>query len=98
MIMTIKEPFDGNFHPDLEGEALKEKYDFLCPKCGADIGLKPSIMMTAFGWNVGSGTCPKKECGAFFHLEINDTNDGANVILNDDYFKLMEQRKNEKRT
>lgn len=47
---------------------FKKRYDFECPKCGAKLWAKPSMMMTCFGRNSGCGSC--LDCGEFLHLEI----------------------------
>jgi hypothetical protein len=70
-----KKPFDGNFHPSVVGEPLKDRYDFYCP-CGESLYLKPSLLME-MGLNRGGCTCPN--CQTLLELEVNDTNDGANA-------------------
>jgi len=49
-------------------EYWKKRYDFTCPTCGATLWAKPSMMMTEFGINSGTGSCLK--CKTFLHLEI----------------------------
>lgn len=45
----------------------KNAYDFICPKCGCDQYLKPSMAMQS-GINSGHGSC--LECKTFLHLKI----------------------------
>ena len=76
-------------------ECFKKSYDFTCSNCGHEQWAKPSMMMTQFGINSGSGSCLK--CGEFLHLEIEGGIDGENMIsmLWDDFLKKI-KLKNEK--
>jgi len=68
-------------------KTFKERYDFVCCNCGAELWAEPSIMMTGFGLNRGHGTCLK--CKKFLHLEIEGGLDGENMIseLWEDFLK-----------
>lgn len=49
-------------------DVFLKRYPFDCPQCGKGMSAAPSIMMTEFGINSGTGTCIY--CKAFLHLEI----------------------------
>lgn len=68
-------------------EYFKKRYDFICCNCGTKLWANPSMSMTAFGRNSGTGSCLK--CGEFLHLEIEGGLDGENMIsmLWDDFLK-----------
>lgn len=51
---------------------LKQRYSCLCAGCKQEIFVAPSMMMSEFGENTGSGKCPK--CHEFLHLEIDQAN------------------------
>ncbi len=68
-------------------EFFKERYEFICPKCGYKQWAKPSTMMTGFGMNSGHGNCLK--CKEFLHLEIEGGLNGEKMISEfwDDFLK-----------
>jgi hypothetical protein len=47
---------------------LKDVYPMTCSECGHEQRVEPSIMMRAFGMNLGSGSC--LGCGRFLHLWV----------------------------
>ena len=81
---------------EFKRENFKKTYDFKCAKCGHKQWAKPSMMMTQFGMNQGSGSCLK--CKEFLHLEIEGGIDGEKMVsmVWDDYLK-KEGVKNENR-
>ncbi len=72
---------------ELKGEYFKEKYDFVCCKCGYKQWAKPSMMITEFGINSGHGSC--LNCKEFLHLEIKGGIDEEEMVsvLWDDFLK-----------
>lgn len=64
---------------------LKERYPCVCVGCQETIHVAPSMMMSEFGKNTGSGTCPK--CQAYLHLEINADNASITSELFEEFVK-----------
>jgi hypothetical protein len=64
---------------------LKERYPCACAECQQIIYVAPSMMMSEFGENIGSGQCPK--CQAYLHLEIDDANSAIVSELFDKYLE-----------
>ena len=77
----------------LKREYFKKSYDFVCCKCGYEQYAIPSIFMTGFGINSGSGAC--LNCKEFLHLEIEGGIDGEKMIstLWDEHIKKVLMRK-----
>jgi ssDNA-binding Zn-finger/Zn-ribbon topoisomerase 1 len=69
----VKESKVSSFSEKVIGQSFKEKYEFDCPECGAELWAKPSIFMTGFGVNRGGGRCP--ECRTYFSLQIDENNE-----------------------
>lgn len=53
---------------DLPRTHFKKRYDCECSVCGQKLIIAPSMMMTEFGHNSGSGNCTN--CQTFLHLKI----------------------------
>ena len=78
----------------MKREYFKKSYDFVCCKCGYVQYARPSILMTGFGINSGSGDC--LNCKEFLHLEIEGGIDGEKMIsmLWDEHIKKIIEVKN----
>ena len=67
-------------------EYLKDRYPTICPLCGNDFNIIPSMFMT-MGLNTGCVSCPS--CRSFLHVEISPYLDGDHMEsqLWDEYMK-----------
>jgi hypothetical protein len=70
MSEQLNMPLEEKRRQDAMPDSLEEAYPMTCASCGHEQRAKPSLMMQAFGLNMGSGDC--LECGVFLHLWIED--------------------------
>jgi len=82
----------------MKRKKFKERYDFICAKCGEEMWIAPSMMMTQFGLNQGHGSCLK--CKTFLHLEITPDIYGEEMISQiwDEWLKDHNQQESKKRS